>query len=135
MLRGQASLQDIIGKPQSWRSGKSKQRNKKSIFTASDEAPEVRVKDEAAAHEWKPFGAAEAYNSKQHASVKSEPLPDTSADQLTPSQAPILRRSPRKAQTLVQQSAEYLLYCPVCSRTLPASMVEINRHIGKLQTS
>ncbi len=43
-----------------------------------------------------------------------------------------VRRSPRKAREVAQQSAllECLLQCPVCSKTLPASIIEINRHIG-----
>ena len=41
-------MQDIIGKPQSWRSGKTKQRNKKPTFSIGSDEAELPIKKEEA---------------------------------------------------------------------------------------
>ena len=186
MLRGQASLQDIIGKPQSWRSGKTKQRNKKTIFlTGSDEAELPIKKEEAEAEPRQQDGkaaaaiktereapssyvslaapstsylipfreqsllpikkeetdddsrhgtdrAATAIKREREAPQNNEIIDAQSSAKAIISRAQSVRRSPRKAREVAQQSAllECLLQCPVCSKTLPASIIEINRHIG-----
>ena len=184
MLRGQASLQDIIGKPQSWRSGKTKQRNKKTIFSTGSDEAELPIKaEEAEAEPRQQDGdAAAAIKREREAPSSYESLAAPSTTNVIPfreqSLLPIkkegtdndsrhgigraatalkrereapqnnqvmdalssakpnilqsVRRSPRKAREVAQQSAllECLLQCPVCSKTLPASIIEINRHIG-----
>ena len=140
MLRGQASLQDIIGKPQSWRAGKTKQRNKKPIYSASEEALSAPVKEESLdtpTYQGKQVPTPAQHASKQQAQVKAEPESDAATDVFIRSNSQMLRRSPRKAQVLAQPSAapDCPLRCPVCSKTLPASMLEINRHIGDALTS
>lgn len=141
MLRGQASLQDIIGKPQSWRSGKARQKNKKSIFPAGDEALEVVIKEEGAHDVSVPErqgGSAPAANKvlrEGHCSQETLALP--SPGHSGPGRAASLRCSPRKAQAVGQHSAGHdcPLHCPVCNKTMPASMIEINRHIGERDTT
>ncbi len=134
MLRGQASLQDIIGKPQSWRSGKAKQRNKKSIFLASHEEAEVPIKREDANDDSRQNDEGKiAIKTEQEGFSAKEVLqtPVSNAKALVRAQS--IRSSPRKAQNVTHQPGlqESPLQCPVCSRTLPASIIEINRHIGE----
>ena len=135
MLRGQASLQDIIGKPQSWRSGKTKQRNKKPIFPASNEEDEVPLlkMEDAGDGLWQDSGVTTAVKREQEAACASKVLqaPISDAQALVTAQS--VRRSPRKAQNVAQQPGlpECPLQCPVCSKSLPASIAEINRHIGE----
>ena len=140
MLRGQASLQDIIGKPQSWRAAKTRQRNKKPIYPASEEALSAPVKEEnvdTPTYQRKQVPTPAQHASKQQAQVKAEPEPDAASDAFIRSNSQMLRRSPRKAQVVAQPSAapDCPLCCPVCSKTLPASMLEINRHIGNVPIS
>ena len=140
MLRGQASLQDIIGKPQSWRAGKTKQRNKKPIYSASEEALSAPVKEESIdipTYQRKQVPTPAQHASKQQAQVKAEPESDAATDAFIRSNSQMLRRSPRKAQVVAEPPAapDCPLRCPVCSKTLPASMLEINRHIGNAPTS
>ncbi len=141
MLRGQASLQDIIGKPQSWRSGKTRQKNKKPTFPAGDEVLEAVIKKEGA-HDVsmpeRPGGSAPAANKVlQEAQCGQETFASPSRGQSGPGRAASLRRSPRKTQAIAQLSAVHdcLLQCPVCYKTMPASMIEINRHIGERDTT
>lgn len=137
MLRGQASLQDIIGKPQSWRSGKTRQKNKKPIFPAGDEPLEAVIKEEAAHDVSLPErqgGSASAANEVlREAQCSQESLASPSPGQPGPGRAASLRRSPRKAQAVAQHLAVHdcPLQCPVCNKTMPASTIEINRHIGE----
>ena len=140
MLRGQASLQDIIGKPQSWRAAKTKQRNKKPIYPASEEALSAPVKEEnvdTRTYQRKQVPTPARHVSRQQVQVKAEPESDAATDALMRSNSQMLRRSPRKVQVVAQPSAapDCPLHCPVCSKTLPASMLEINRHIGDVPTS
>lgn len=139
MLRGQASLQDIIGKPQSWRAGKTKQRNKKPIYPASEEALSAPVKEEIVdnpTYQRKQVPTPALHASRQQGQVKAEPEADAAIGALIRSESQVLRRSPRKAQVVAQPSAaaDRPLRCPVCSKSLPASMLEINRHIGNALT-
>ena len=139
MLRGQASLQDIIGKPQSWRAGKTKQRNQKPISHASEEALSAPVKEERVdtpTYQRKQVPTPAQHESRQQAQVKEKSKTDAATDALIRSESQMLRRSPRKAQVVAQPPAapDCPLHCPVCSKMLPASILEINRHIGNAPT-
>ena len=134
MLRGQASLQDIIGKPQSWKSGKAKQRNKKPIFPASNEEDEVPIKREDASDDSRRDDKEKiAIKTEQDVFPAREVLQTPISDANALVRARCARSSPRKAQNVAHQSGllDSPLQCPVCSRTLPASIIEINRHIGE----
>lgn len=134
MLRGQASLQDIIGKPQSWRSGKAKQKNKKPIFPASNEEDEVPIKREDAGDGLKEESKITiAVKTEQEIALARQVLQTCASDAQALVRAQSVRRSPRKVQNFSQQSGlpNCPLQCPVCSKSLPASITEINRHIGE----
>ena len=134
MLRGQASLQDIIGKPQSWKSGKTKQRNKKPIFHASCEEDEVPIKEEDAGDGlWQDSNVPTAVKPEQEAVSAGRVLQASIPEAPALVSAQSVRRSPRKAPNVAQQPGlpDCPLQCPVCSKSLPASITEINRHIGE----
>ncbi len=127
-------MQDIIGKPQSWRSGKTRQKSRKPALLCGNEALEAVIKDEAANDPERQNGSAPAANEVlREVQGSQDSLESPSPGQHGPERATSLRRSPRNAQTAAQHSTEHdcTLQCPVCSKTMTTSMIDINRHIGE----
>lgn len=146
MLRGQASLQEIIGRPQSWR------RNPKpKIKEIVPEALPARLQ-ESRETTAPPTGNAKR---RRGLAVQQEPclaheapkegLESPFASQEEQQQTPVAnpscqgnrsppRRSPRtKARSLGTAGLSEHgkgSRCPVCSKALPLNDVEINRHLG-----
>ena len=147
MLRGQASLQEIIGRPQSWRRSSKPRTLQKSDF-AEEEA--------AAAQEAGRFNPPPTSSGKrrrgfayqQNTSISSKG-PDTHFESPfgsqeeqraplgTPNSQDAPRRSPRtkaKSQYRTNSSEQASSsFCPICDRQLPQDSGEINRHLGTLR--
>lgn len=144
MLRGQASLQDIIGRTQSFRKpARSTRRGRRSKSAESNSAedgiqksdapaftPSTRKK-KAPAQDTKPR-AADAGPPEGSEQLHS-PFEDQQGIEAQPTPSSPLRRSPRKAAATHKSKSEDLTsshHCPVCSRALPHDSEEINRHLG-----
>ena len=146
MLRGQASLQEIIGRPQTWRRN-SKPKLKDIVPEESparlQESRENTVpptgngkRRRGPAVQQKPFLAHEAAEKGLES-----PFASQEEQQQTPVATPSCqgnhsppRRSPRtKARSLgtagLSENGKSIS-CPVCSKELPLNDTEINRHIG-----
>lgn len=145
MLRGQASLQEIIGRPQSWRRS-SKPRTVKTYDVAEEGPAAVQ---EAGENQPPPTSIGKrrrGFASQQNTFVSSKG-PDaqiespfgSQEEQKTPLGTPctqVPRRSPRtkaKAHYGTNSSEQASSNCcPICNRRLPQDSEAINRHLGML---
>ncbi len=147
MLRGQASLQEIIGRPQSWRrSSKPRTAKLENGVEGSPAAAQEGAKTSspptaigkrrrglAVRQESSPVGKAPDYGLESPFASQEEQKSPAAAPSLQGSQS-LLRRSPRtkaRSHSFGEQSVQATgSTCPVCSKQLPLNDVEINRHLG-----
>jgi hypothetical protein len=145
MLRGHATLQDIVGRRQNFkksaRSGNERTGSRRNI------AADNNVKSDGLAsatsqplHKHSADQAGECRSKEIKACTSSYQLRSPFAESqgavidTIGSAALKLRRSPRQAASSTRSKSENLRIdhnCPVCNRSLPQDTEQINRHLGK----
>lgn len=138
MLRGQATLQEIIGRPQSWRrpfnpSKPRKSDQDKGSPAAAQDSPESNSNVGARNKRRRGLVGQQGPSDVDKSSEKviQSPFAIQEEQKTLPCSPP--RRSPRtKANGAHKEGLQDQIAgtCPVCSKRLPHDSEEINRHLG-----